>query len=60
MMSYYEWNIADNDVSGSLLHKWAPVVDIDALNQTYVCITYIGQSSFLLDNVKSCKQEHIH
>ena len=60
VMSYYEWNIADNDVSGSLLHKWAPVVDIDALNQTYVCITYIGQSSFLWDNGKSCKQEHIH
>ena len=49
VMSYYEWNIADNDVSGSLLHKWAPVVDIDALNQTYVCITYlfIGQCQIM-------------
>ena len=60
VMSYYEWSIADNDVSGSLLHKWAPLYNIDALNQTYVCITYIGQSFFLSDKGKSCMQEHIH
>ena len=46
-MSYYEWNIADNDISGRVLYKWAPVDTMDALNQTHVSVAHIQLALFV-------------
>ena len=36
VMQFYEWNIADNDISGRVVNKWTPVDVISTVNMTHV------------------------
>ena len=35
-MSFYEWNIADNDRKGRVVQKWTRVNNIVSTNKTHV------------------------
>ena len=36
VIKYYEWNIADNDISGRVVNKWTLADVISSINTTHV------------------------